>query len=308
MAEHALQRVVQLVRDAGDELAERGELFRLHQAVSQLGALGFELHVRRDVARHEHHAHRFAFVAEQRRERHEKRAIEAPDRRFRPRAVADCAQSSDARSMQLAGCRADRIGERAIDQLVPRLAAALEKRAVDVDEPAVLVGDRHEIRERVERVLELSPRSQHGVEQQDVLDGAGQLAAHFVGALEQLHRRSRVEPDLLHHQRAERAPPPLERNRQRARVRRRRRCRRLRTRRVRAAGRPRPAPAHRPWKPAGSCARYSTSDEADSTTMRARRSWSQTDVRSAPNSRFAPAHNASSPAEECVDETLRENS
>ena len=51
MAEHALQRVVQLVRDAGDKLAERRELFGLHQPVPQIGALGFELRVRRDVAR-----------------------------------------------------------------------------------------------------------------------------------------------------------------------------------------------------------------------------------------------------------------
>ena len=41
--------------------------------------------------------------------------------------------------------------------------------------------------------------------------------------------------------------------------------------------------------------------------MRARRSWSQTDVRSAPNRRFAPMHSISSPADKVVDETSREN-
>ena len=41
--------------------------------------------------------------------------------------------------------------------------------------------------------------------------------------------------------------------------------------------------------------------------MRARRSWSQTDVRSAPNRRFAPMQNISSPADSVVDETSREN-
>ena len=67
MAEHALQRVVQLVRDAGHELAERGELLRLHQPVAQFGALGFELRLRRDIARHQHDAHRLAFFPDERR-------------------------------------------------------------------------------------------------------------------------------------------------------------------------------------------------------------------------------------------------
>ena len=58
VTQDALQRVVQLVCDAGDELAERRELFGLHQPVPQVGALGFELRVRRDVARDEHEPHR----------------------------------------------------------------------------------------------------------------------------------------------------------------------------------------------------------------------------------------------------------
>ena len=41
--------------------------------------------------------------------------------------------------------------------------------------------------------------------------------------------------------------------------------------------------------------------------MRARRSCSHTDVRSAPNRRFAPMQNISSPADSVVDETPREN-
>ena len=58
MPEHALQRVVHLVRDAGDELAERGQLLRLRQALAQRVALGLELRLPRDVARHEHAAER----------------------------------------------------------------------------------------------------------------------------------------------------------------------------------------------------------------------------------------------------------
>jgi hypothetical protein len=40
--ENALERVVQLVRNTGDELSEGGELLRLHQPVAQLGALGLQ--------------------------------------------------------------------------------------------------------------------------------------------------------------------------------------------------------------------------------------------------------------------------
>ena len=76
MSEHALQRVVQLVRDARHELAERRELLRLHEPVAQLGALGLELGLRRHVARHQHDADRFALFADERRQRHEKRAAQ----------------------------------------------------------------------------------------------------------------------------------------------------------------------------------------------------------------------------------------
>ena len=51
---HALQRVVHLVRDPGDELAERRQLFRLREALAQRGALGLEPRLPRDVARDEH--------------------------------------------------------------------------------------------------------------------------------------------------------------------------------------------------------------------------------------------------------------
>ena len=54
MPEHALQRVVHLVRDAGDELPERRQLLGLRQARAQRGALGLEPRLPRDVARDEH--------------------------------------------------------------------------------------------------------------------------------------------------------------------------------------------------------------------------------------------------------------
>ena len=74
MAEHALQRVVQLVRDARDELPERSQFFRLHEPVAQLGAFGLELGLRRHVARNEHDADRLPFFSDERRQRHEERA------------------------------------------------------------------------------------------------------------------------------------------------------------------------------------------------------------------------------------------
>ena len=46
MTEHPLQRVVHLVRDAGDELSERRELLRLRQAPAQRLALGLEPRLR----------------------------------------------------------------------------------------------------------------------------------------------------------------------------------------------------------------------------------------------------------------------
>ena len=62
MSEHPLQRIVHLVGDSGDELAERRELLRLRQTSAQRLALGLQLHLRRDVARHEHAAARLAFM------------------------------------------------------------------------------------------------------------------------------------------------------------------------------------------------------------------------------------------------------
>ena len=56
MPEHALQRVVHLVRDAGDELSERRELFRLGQPRAQRLALALEARLSRDVAGDERRA------------------------------------------------------------------------------------------------------------------------------------------------------------------------------------------------------------------------------------------------------------
>ena len=72
----ALQRIVQLVRDAGDELPQRRELFRLRQPVAQLRALGFETRLVGDVARDDDGADAFVLAAEQRTDGEDERASE----------------------------------------------------------------------------------------------------------------------------------------------------------------------------------------------------------------------------------------
>ena len=61
MSEHALQRIVEFVGDAGDELAERGELLRLHQPFSELFPFGLEARLRRQIARDQHVADALPF-------------------------------------------------------------------------------------------------------------------------------------------------------------------------------------------------------------------------------------------------------
>ncbi len=63
VAEHALQRVVDLVRDAGHELAERGELLGLREPGLQGLALGLEAARFGHVARDDDATHRRAVAA-----------------------------------------------------------------------------------------------------------------------------------------------------------------------------------------------------------------------------------------------------
>ena len=76
MPQHALERVVQLMSDAGDELSERGELFRLRQPVAQFGTLGFEACLRGHVARHNHGADAFVRVAHEGTQREQESTVE----------------------------------------------------------------------------------------------------------------------------------------------------------------------------------------------------------------------------------------
>ena len=65
--------------------------------------------------------------------------------------------------------------------------------------------DGDQVRDRVERVLQLAPRSHHVVEQLHVLDGARQLTAELVGAIEQVELAARLDADAVEDDRAERA-------------------------------------------------------------------------------------------------------
>ena len=76
MAEDPLQRIVQFVRDAGHELSERGELLRLGQPPAQRLPLGFELRLRRQVARNQHGPDALSFLIEQVGDRHHERAVQ----------------------------------------------------------------------------------------------------------------------------------------------------------------------------------------------------------------------------------------
>ena len=76
VAEHALQRIVDLVGDPGDELSERGELFGLGELGAQRFPFGFEAGLPRDVARHEDRPDGLAILIDERRHRHDELTAE----------------------------------------------------------------------------------------------------------------------------------------------------------------------------------------------------------------------------------------
>ena len=76
MPEHALQRIVQFVGDAGDELPERRQLLGLGQPLAQLLLLGFEPGLRRQVARHDDAARALAVAVHEIAERHHELALQ----------------------------------------------------------------------------------------------------------------------------------------------------------------------------------------------------------------------------------------
>ena len=77
--------------------------------------------------------------------------------------------------------------------------------------------DHHEMPDRVERVFELEPRPHDLVQQLQRLDGARQLAAELVGAVEQVELAAGFDPHAFEDDRAEGAAASAQRDRHRRR-------------------------------------------------------------------------------------------
>ena len=107
--------------------------------------------------------------------------------------------------------------ERPIEQLLARASDARGEGVVDVDDPAEPIEHRDQVRDRVERVLELALRPHDVVEQLQVFDGVGQLASELVGAVEQIELAARLDAHAFEHDRPERAAAAAKRHRHRGR-------------------------------------------------------------------------------------------
>ena len=180
MSHHALQRIVHLVRDAGDELTERRQLLRLRQPLAQRRALGLEPRLPRDVARDQDAAR--AYV--------------------RPGCVSGVAVSRNVPSSRGSSTRRCTAG----DDALPRIGGLDVGERVGADQFAqrpremmsarfnptraanaslvctmreLLVHDGDEIDERVEGVFEQPALAQDVVEELDVLDRRPRAAAQL---------------------------------------------------------------------------------------------------------------------------------
>ena len=100
---------------------------------------------------------------------------------------------------------ADELLERPFEQLVTREADAAGKRVVDVCDSPATIPDGHQMRNRVEGVLELAPRPHQVVQELQVLHGARQLTAELIGAIEHRQLATGLDADALD-ERASRAP------------------------------------------------------------------------------------------------------
>ena len=126
----------------------------------------------------------------------------------------------------------DALDERLVEQLIARQPQPAGKRLVGVHDPPPPIGDHHHVRDRIERVFQLSPRPQHIVEQLHVLDGVRELTAELVGPIEKVELAARLHAHAVEDDRPERPAAASERHRHGA---------RLRIVRTRHDFRPRPA-------------------------------------------------------------------
>ena len=207
MTEHALQRIVEFVGDAGDELTECRQFLGLCETAAQFLALSLQPRLRREVARDDHVPDHLAVVVEQIGDRHHERPLEQGVEQLAGRRRVDTA--TGVARLQIgdppAQLRADMAGERLVNQFFARSADACGERLIDVRQVTAAIGDRDQMCNRIERVLQLAARPDEVVEQLHVLNRAGELAAELVGAIEQVQLAARLDPDALEHDRAERS-------------------------------------------------------------------------------------------------------
>ena len=183
MSEHALQRVVDFVGDAGDELTERRELLRLREPHAERLPLGLEPGLSRDVPGHEHGANGLAVLVDERRHRHHEAAAET---RMLERAHALGGEVGVGCRGPLGQVGAHELGERALEDLGARPAETHREGIVHLDDPVLAIGHHDQVEERVERVFEQTPLAPHLFEQLDVLDAVRELTPEVGGQLEPL--------------------------------------------------------------------------------------------------------------------------
>ena len=210
MPQHALERVVHLVRDPGDELSERRELFGLGQPRAQRFALALEARLSRDVAGDEDPPDRLRFLVDERRRRQQESAAE-PGVLDRRRAGGRWPGGRIGRLDPERRLLSHEIAERTSDRVVPRHAGARGERVVGLDDLHVAIGDDDQIDERVEGVFEQAPLPQDLLEQLDVLDAGRQLVSELVREVDELHFVEVAAVHAAQDQRAERTPPAAER-------------------------------------------------------------------------------------------------
>ena len=109
---------------------------------------------------------------------------------------------------------ADESLERPLHQLGPRQPDAREEGLVHLHDAQSGVGHDHEVDERVERVFEEPALPEDLLEELDVLDGGGELAAQLVREIDELRAFELVGERALDDQRAERAAPAAQRGQQ----------------------------------------------------------------------------------------------
>ena len=208
MSENALQGVIDLVGNARDELAERGELFRLRELRAERFPFDFEPGLSRDVPGDEDRADRLAVLVDERRHRHDEAAAEA---RMLERAHALGGELGVGARRPVGQVRSDELGELTFEEIRARASQPHGKRIVHLHDAVRAVGDHDQIDQRVERVLEQTPLVPHVLEELDVLDAGRQLPPEISGQIEALRVVQLVGDGAFDDERAEGPAPAAQR-------------------------------------------------------------------------------------------------